>query len=144
MTDICREIGKQSDAMYRKGREPVFISFSDAGYRQALHQDRSNCFSNPTNPPTKLTYMGLPFTIERAQVEPVKVLDKEQVEGGIRLEVSYPLTNTEKATETVVLIGRALTAPQLSDIITAYAEANPGSLFSNALAGVVHTYGRFE
>jgi hypothetical protein len=145
MQSICDQVGRQSDAIYRKGRTPTVVMFSQEGYRNALYQDcHGTCFGTPTNPPTKLKYMGMPYSINREQVEPVKVLDEQQVEGGIRLEVSDPFANTEKRTETVVLIGRALTHVQLSNIIAAYTEANPSGDFSAALAAVVRAYGRFE
>lgn len=127
-----------------KFREPAGIIFSHHGFMKARMEDRDGTgFSGDTT-----TYMGLPYRVDHQQEADVRLVDTEEVQGGIRLQVRGVHDDPERCVQEVVLIGRALTERQLADLVMAHCQphidAGTQTPFQRALHSAVVNFGRFE
>lgn len=140
---------------------PVGIVFSQKGYEKAVGQSvpGMRAFTGETDQSHVATrYLGLPFTVSTSLTQGDVLLDL--VPGGsaeakaARTGRSAAVTLSTRLAEleaggklgltTMTLIGGKLSVAQISDLVVAWADANPLGPLSEALRNAVTLHGRFE
>lgn len=120
---------------------PTFTSFSPDGFMQAM-KDHADSFGNygPTMKPT--TFMGLPYKVDNAQTELLKVQSTCDSP-----PISFRVDHLNPHQTTMQIVGKSLTAAQLCDIARAWLDADDASHwgeFEKGLDELITKHGRFE
>lgn len=153
---------------YTDRMAPIGIIFSAEGYARAQGQSvpGMHAFTGGQGQHHVAThYLGLPFTVDqhtdaqpdvRLELAPggsaeAKAFRSNQRggattleavgrrQGGARFTVKDPMDRP-----TVELLAEGLTRPQICDLVSAWADANPNTDLSVAFRDAVRQYGRFE
>ncbi len=139
MQTIAEEFEDIRRSMARSYIEARRVSFNSEGHLQMLReQSRDVVDCNQQG----RTYRGLPYEVRPQQVGRV-ALHETAVQGDPS-PVRFRVDGLDPRMPTMEVIGRALSKPQLCDIIRAYTDEHPNSAFSVMLNDAVRQHGRFE
>lgn len=139
MDSIYRQFMNQYVAnMGDKGRKPVKVIFNREGFNKARAEDTSQKMLFYLGMPS--TYQGLPFEVERSQVEEIKLVYEQARQPAVSVKVDLASPHDSL----MELVGSKLSLPELCDIIMAWANAHPQETLALVLRDAVGLHGRFE
>lgn len=161
MTTIHEQYREQRRKLAESYIMPTRITFSPAGYTKMRAEHDSTSLWNTAGPSgSPDTYDGWPYSVVNEQAEEVKLHNAmtDQPRGrqnAITVQLSFDAANGQCLADgqpvgepitTAQIIGSALTAAQLCDIIRAWLDADcqKWGKFEHALDDVLERYGTFE
>jgi hypothetical protein len=147
MTTVHEQALRQFYAIDGKGVTPTQVLFSPDGYIKARRErEAQGAFGHDRTGFT--TYMGLPFATMpslKADVSVQYAIDEGSAPPPAG--VSFRVDHLDPRQTTMQIVGQALTAAQLCDVIRSFLDADDAThwgAFERELDRVVTEHGRFE
>lgn len=146
MSALYIEFWQQCRGLVDTGREPRQVIFSREGYMRAMAETDKDSLARWDKSPEASSwerYNGLPFRVDARLAADIVVTD-ELPKPDPGSPVSFRVDTYDPRQTWMCIAGRALSRPQLCDVIDAWVRANPPSNFSSALQCAIADHGRFE